>query len=263
MFSARNANATGSPSPMTATRPPNRMRLASTQPIAHPTEVASRRRVRGAPIRRWKRNTNSSASSAKQIGSGASSHHSGNTRFLMVSEPSRALCTRHHAAVPDQHEARRKPDDVGQRLHQPGDARRHDHQHHVDAHMLAAPQQPRRGEQRDQVERVFGDLVRPGKPGARTCCAARCRRSPAPPWRAAARPRWRRTTRTAVHRMSDNLFTDDRLDLIAYSEPPSACPTRRAGPLMNPIRLLAALAVSAALFASARRAGAGGQHVED
>ena len=36
---------------------------------------------------------NSSASSAKQIGSGASSHHSGNTRFLIVIEPSRALCT--------------------------------------------------------------------------------------------------------------------------------------------------------------------------
>src|ERR1044072_5933893 len=33
MLSARNANATGSPSPMMATRPPNRMRLASTQPI--------------------------------------------------------------------------------------------------------------------------------------------------------------------------------------------------------------------------------------
>src|ERR1044071_5808900 len=34
MFRARNANATGRPSPMMATRPPNRMRLASIQPIS-------------------------------------------------------------------------------------------------------------------------------------------------------------------------------------------------------------------------------------
>src|SRR5882757_6615220 len=34
ILSARNANATGSPSPMMATRPPKRMRLASTQPIS-------------------------------------------------------------------------------------------------------------------------------------------------------------------------------------------------------------------------------------
>src|SRR5678815_3436034 len=34
MLSARNASATGGPSPMMATRPPNRMRLASIQPIS-------------------------------------------------------------------------------------------------------------------------------------------------------------------------------------------------------------------------------------
>src|SRR6185312_10284403 len=34
MFSARNENATGRPRPMTATRPPNRMRLASAQPMS-------------------------------------------------------------------------------------------------------------------------------------------------------------------------------------------------------------------------------------
>src|SRR4051812_42034485 len=34
MLSAMKANATGSPSPMMAMRPPNRMRLASTQPIS-------------------------------------------------------------------------------------------------------------------------------------------------------------------------------------------------------------------------------------
>ena len=55
------------------------------------TEVASMRRVRSPLSRRSKRKTNSTASSAKVTGSGASSHHSGNTRFLMVIAPSRAL----------------------------------------------------------------------------------------------------------------------------------------------------------------------------
>src|SRR6185295_10778270 len=36
IFSARNENATGRPRPMMATSPPNRMRLASTQPIVSP-----------------------------------------------------------------------------------------------------------------------------------------------------------------------------------------------------------------------------------
>src|SRR5947209_4345 len=36
MFSARNENATGRPRPMTATRPPNRMRLACPQSIVSP-----------------------------------------------------------------------------------------------------------------------------------------------------------------------------------------------------------------------------------
>src|SRR5262249_40220854 len=54
------------------------------------TEVASARRVR-SPRRRWKRNTNSTAISTKATGSGASSHHSGNTRFLMVIAPIRQL----------------------------------------------------------------------------------------------------------------------------------------------------------------------------
>ena len=56
-----------------------------------------------------------------------------------------------------------EPNDVGGRLEQPGDARRHEQQQHVDAHMLAPAQEPRCGEQRGEIERVFGDLVRPGK----------------------------------------------------------------------------------------------------
>src|SRR3954451_8769944 len=52
VFRARNENATGKPNPMTATRPPNRIRLASTQPIVLPDrsgfEAARARRVEQA-----------------------------------------------------------------------------------------------------------------------------------------------------------------------------------------------------------------------
>ena len=59
-------------------------------PCASPPSVASMPPARLAVESGGaKRNTNSTASSAKQSGSGASSHHSGNTRFLMVIEPSR------------------------------------------------------------------------------------------------------------------------------------------------------------------------------
>ena len=60
-----------------------------------------------------------------------------------------------------------KPDDVARGLHQPGHPHRHEREHEIDPHMLAAAQQPRRGQQRDDVERVFGDFVGPGKAGAR------------------------------------------------------------------------------------------------
>ena len=40
-------------------------------------------------------------------------------------------------------------------------------QHEIDAHVLAAAQQPRRGQQRHDIERVFGDFVGPGESGAR------------------------------------------------------------------------------------------------
>ena len=57
--------------------------------------LADRRRFdparAGAPQQAVEAEHEFGASSAKQIGSGASSHHSGNTRFLMVSEPSRQL----------------------------------------------------------------------------------------------------------------------------------------------------------------------------
>ena len=90
MLMARNANATGSPTPMRATRPPNRMRLASVHAIVS-ADRGRFRPARALAIRRWKRNTNSTASSTNATGSGASSHHSGNTRFLMVIAPTRQL----------------------------------------------------------------------------------------------------------------------------------------------------------------------------
>ena len=98
------------------------------------------RRARSPVIRRWKRNTNSIASSANVIGSGASSHHSGNTRFLIVMAPSRALSIGHAGAVAHQHEAHQEAEHVADGLHQPGDARRHGGQDDVEPHMLAAPQ---------------------------------------------------------------------------------------------------------------------------
>ena len=126
------------------------------------------RRPGCARIRRSKRNTNSAASSAKQTGSGASSHHSGNTRFLMVMRAEHAAVDRHLEAVAHHHQADREARRTSaERLHQPGDARRHERQHEIDPHMLAAAQQPRRGEQRHEVERVFGDFVGPGESGAR------------------------------------------------------------------------------------------------
>ena len=91
-LSARNANATGRPRPIAATRPPNSRTLPSIQ-VIQLTDVASMRRARSPLSRRSKRNTNSTASNTKVAGSHASSHHSGNTRFLMVIAPSRQLST--------------------------------------------------------------------------------------------------------------------------------------------------------------------------
>src|SRR5947207_366525 len=48
MLSTRNANATGSPRPMMATRPPNRMRLASIQSILADRRCFDAARARGA-----------------------------------------------------------------------------------------------------------------------------------------------------------------------------------------------------------------------
>ena len=64
---------------------------APLDPVHQLTDVASTRRTRSPRIKRSKRKTNSIASRTKVAGSGASNHHSGNTRFLMVIALSRQL----------------------------------------------------------------------------------------------------------------------------------------------------------------------------
>src|SRR5947209_5366109 len=165
MLSARNANATGSPRPMRATRPPNRTRLASAQPIS-----ADRGRL-VAPGARCAHQALKAEHEFERDQREADRQRRKQPPFgkdeILDGERAepRALCG-HHCAVPHQHEAGGEPDEVRQRFHRPGEPRRHDHQHHIDAHVLATPQQARRGEQRDQIERIFGDFVRPGKTDA-------------------------------------------------------------------------------------------------
>src|SRR6266567_1879074 len=145
MFSARNENATGRPSPMMATRPPNRMRLACPQPIVSPDRGrfdAARTRCGKQPPEAEDEFERDQREADRQR---REQPPFGKHKVLDRERAEARALHRHDRAVPDQHQACRKPDDVGERFHQPGDARRHDHQRHVDAYMLSAPQQPRRG----------------------------------------------------------------------------------------------------------------------
>ena len=64
---------------------------APLDPVHQLTDVASMRRARSPRSKRSKRKMNSMASRTNVAGNGASNHHSGNTRFLMVIAPSRQL----------------------------------------------------------------------------------------------------------------------------------------------------------------------------
>ena len=68
----------------------------------------------------------------------------------------------HLPAVPDEIERAGEAEQVAHPFEQPADARRQRAQQDVDADVLALPQQPRRRQQREQVEDVLGDLVAPG-----------------------------------------------------------------------------------------------------
>src|ERR1044072_6156309 len=138
MLSARNANATGSPSPMMATRPPNRMRLASTQPILPDRgcfEAARARRAHQAvkPEHEFERDQQEAGGQRRE------QPPFGKHQVLDGERGEPRALHGHDRAVPDQHEARREPEQVGGGLHQPRDARRQERQRHVDAHMLTAP----------------------------------------------------------------------------------------------------------------------------
>src|SRR3954471_15078597 len=162
MLIARNANATGSPSPMTATSPPNRMRLASIQPIS-----ADRGRFVAALTRRAHQAMEAQHEFEREQREAERQRPQqpplGKHQVLDRERAEADALQRDRGAIPEQHDAGRKAENVGGGLAQPRHARRDKRQHHVDAHMLAAPQQPRRRQQRDDVKRVFGDLVGPGK----------------------------------------------------------------------------------------------------
>ncbi len=58
-------------------------------------------------------------------------------------------------------EADDEAEHVADRFHQPGAARRQRGQNEIEPDVLAAAQEPRRRQQRDHIERVFGDFVGP------------------------------------------------------------------------------------------------------
>src|SRR5882724_1993226 len=139
ILSARKANATGRPSPMMATRPPNRMRLASTHPISADRGCFVAARARGAhqPVKAEHEFEREQREAKRERGE---QPPFGKHQVLDGDRAEPRALRGHHAAVPDEQQTRRKPEDIGGGFHYPGDARRHDHQQHVDAHMLPAPQ---------------------------------------------------------------------------------------------------------------------------
>src|SRR5262245_22564448 len=163
-LSARNAKATGRPRPIATIRPPNSRMLPSIQDM----RVSAYRRGLDAP-------------GAVALEQAVEAEHEFDRQQR---ERQRQQCQQpplrkhqvldrdgteppavigHRDAVADEHHADRETDEVADRLHQPGDARRHESQNNVEPHMLAAPQQPGRGQERHQIERVFGDFVGPGE----------------------------------------------------------------------------------------------------
>src|SRR6185503_9986991 len=118
MLSARNAKATGSPSPMMATRPPNRMRLASTQPISTDRSRFVTARAR-RPHQAMKAEHEFEREQRKADRQRRKQPPFGKHQVLDRDRPKPRALRRHDRAVPDEHEARRQPDDVGGRLHRP------------------------------------------------------------------------------------------------------------------------------------------------
>src|SRR5712691_9115554 len=165
-LSSRNAKATGSPSPIAATRPPNSNRLPSIQlmqsahrrgldasrPGALEQAVEAKHEFDCKEHERHRQRRQQPPFREHEVldGDGA--------------EPPAVVG--HREAVADEHVAHCKSKQIADRLHQPDDLRWNERQHDVDPHMLAATQQPRRRQQGHEIERVFGDFVRPREAAA-------------------------------------------------------------------------------------------------
>src|SRR5882724_9828822 len=105
MFSARNENATGRPRPMTATRPPNRMRLACPQPIVSPDrgrfDAAGARRAEQAPEAEHEFERDQCEADRQRCEQPPFGEHQ-----VLDGEGAEARALRRHdGAVPDQHQA--------------------------------------------------------------------------------------------------------------------------------------------------------------
>src|SRR4051812_6299747 len=138
ILSAMNAKATGRPKPMMTTRPPNRMRLACVQSISADRGcfvTARARRVHQAveAQREFEREQRKADGERRQ------QPPFGKHQVLDGDRAEPRALQRHDRSVPDQQQAGRQSEDIGDGLHHPGDARRHDHEDHVDAYMLPAP----------------------------------------------------------------------------------------------------------------------------
>ncbi len=180
--------------PSATQRPPN-SRGGLPRP-AHGAQPAESGIVRGAlrpPNSRWKRSTNSIASSAKTTGSGASSHHSGKDEILDDERADAASCrayrrsrTRRGPRQP------RQSDRSATTIDQPGDARPA-RRRATTSTRTCCPRLRSQGAVRNvrEIERVFGDFVDPRQMPKRERLRSTTSAVTTRPWRAAARPRRR------------------------------------------------------------------------
>src|SRR5262245_25313955 len=141
---ARNANATGSPPAMTATRPPNRSSAAS------PQGMGSTHRRGFAPRRALVEHAVEAKHELdhQQRERDGQRHQHPPFREDEILDGDRAAAPAvigHGEAVANQHDADRAADHVARRLEQHSDARRQHSQHQVEPDVLAASQQPRGG----------------------------------------------------------------------------------------------------------------------
>src|SRR5215475_2348158 len=145
MLMARNATATERPSPMIATRPPNRMRLASTQPMWLP-DGRGFEPTRALVEHAGEAERELDSEQREHDGEGGEQPPLREHQILDGDRVQPQAFGHHRHAITHHHGAHDEADRVGENFHQPGDARRHQGEHEIDAHVLAAAQEPRRRE---------------------------------------------------------------------------------------------------------------------